>query len=58
MGSALPDSVSRSSRRSDFADFLPVAEIAAKHILSLPIYPTITDAQIDRVCDVLYEMAS
>ncbi|WP_137146622.1 DegT/DnrJ/EryC1/StrS aminotransferase family protein [Mycolicibacterium sp. CR10] len=42
----------------DFTEFLPVAEIAAKHILSLPMYPTITDAQVDRVCDVLCELAS
>lgn len=42
----------------DFTEFLPVAEIAAKHIVSLPMYPTITEAQVDRVCDVLCEVGS
>jgi dTDP-4-amino-4,6-dideoxygalactose transaminase len=39
-----------------FADDLPVAEEAARHILSLPMSPTLTDAQIDRVCEVLWAM--
>jgi dTDP-4-amino-4,6-dideoxygalactose transaminase len=38
----------------DFIESLPIAENAAKQILSLPIYPTIIDAQIDRVCEVLW----
>lgn len=42
----------------DYAEFLPVAEIAAKHILSLPMYPTITDAQLDRVCEVVRKASS
>ena len=42
----------------DFIESLPVAENAAKHILSLPMYPTITDAQIDRVCEVLWRVSS
>ncbi|HET6731210.1 DegT/DnrJ/EryC1/StrS family aminotransferase [Mycobacterium sp.] len=37
----------------EFAESLPVAEQAAKQILSLPMFPTIADAQIDSVCDVL-----
>jgi dTDP-4-amino-4,6-dideoxygalactose transaminase len=40
----------------EFADDLPVAEEAAEHILSLPMSPTLTDAQVDRVCEVLWKM--
>jgi dTDP-4-amino-4,6-dideoxygalactose transaminase len=32
---------------------LPVAEAAAGRILSLPLSPTITTGQVDRVCEVL-----
>ena len=32
---------------------LPVAQAAAARVLSLPISPMLTDAQIDRVCDVV-----
>jgi dTDP-4-amino-4,6-dideoxygalactose transaminase len=35
------------------ADPLPVAEQAADRILSLPMSPTMTVEQVDRVCDVL-----
>jgi dTDP-4-amino-4,6-dideoxygalactose transaminase len=38
----------------EFADNLPVAEHAAGRILSLPMSPSLTDAQVDRVCDVLW----
>jgi dTDP-4-amino-4,6-dideoxygalactose transaminase len=39
---------------AEFADGpLPVAEAAAERILSLPMSPTLTTAQVDRVCDVL-----
>jgi dTDP-4-amino-4,6-dideoxygalactose transaminase len=39
---------------SEFAEApLPVAEAAADRILSLPMAPTMTVAQVDRVCDVL-----
>lgn len=38
----------------EFAEDLPVAEHAAKHILSLPMSPTLTDAQVDRICEVLW----
>jgi dTDP-4-amino-4,6-dideoxygalactose transaminase len=38
----------------EFAESLPVAEQAAEHILSLPMSPTLTDAQADRVCEVLW----
>lgn len=38
----------------EFADqSLPVSEQAADRILSLPISPTLTGTQVDRVCDVL-----
>jgi dTDP-4-amino-4,6-dideoxygalactose transaminase len=32
---------------------MPVAERAAQHILSLPMSPTLTHMQVDRVVDVL-----
>ncbi|MBN1091273.1 DegT/DnrJ/EryC1/StrS family aminotransferase [Blastococcus sp. TML/M2B] len=39
---------------AEFADGpLPVAERAAGRILSLPMFPTMSVAQVDRVCDVL-----
>lgn len=38
---------------AEFADRLPVAEHAADEILSLPMHPTLTDAQVERVCEVL-----
>jgi dTDP-4-amino-4,6-dideoxygalactose transaminase len=37
-----------------FAEDLPVAEQAAAHVLSIPMYPTLTDAQVDRVCEVMW----
>jgi dTDP-4-amino-4,6-dideoxygalactose transaminase len=37
----------------EFVESLPVAEQAAEEILSLPMSPTITDVQVDRVCEVL-----
>ena len=38
----------------EFADGpLPVAEHAADRILSLPLSPTLTDEQVDRVCEVI-----
>ena len=40
----------------EFADGpLPVTERAAERILSLPMSPTLSDDQVDRVCDVLAE---
>jgi dTDP-4-amino-4,6-dideoxygalactose transaminase len=39
-----------------FIDSLPAAESAAKAILSLPMYPSITDSQIDRVTEVLWKV--
>jgi dTDP-4-amino-4,6-dideoxygalactose transaminase len=46
-------------RQPAFAEFadgpLPVAERAADHILSLPMFPALTTAQVQRVCDVLAE---
>jgi dTDP-4-amino-4,6-dideoxygalactose transaminase len=41
----------------EFTEDLPVAEDAAEHILSLPMSPTLTDGQVDRICEVL-SMAS
>ena len=35
------------------AEALPATEAAAKEILSLPIFPTIEDAEIDHVCDAV-----
>ncbi|BCR05205.1 UDP-2-acetamido-2-deoxy-alpha-D-ribo-hexopyranos- 3-ulose 3-aminotransferase [Desulfuromonas versatilis] len=32
---------------------MPVAESVAKRVLSLPMFPELTEAQIDRVCDVI-----
>ncbi len=37
----------------EFFESLPVAERAADEILSLPMSPTISDTQVDRVCEVL-----
>jgi dTDP-4-amino-4,6-dideoxygalactose transaminase len=37
----------------EFPEALPVAEEAAEQILSLPMFPTLTDAQVDLVCEVL-----
>jgi dTDP-4-amino-4,6-dideoxygalactose transaminase len=34
---------------------LPVAERASEGILSLPMWPSITDAEVSRVCEVLWE---
>lgn len=38
---------------AEFSESLPVIEQAANEILSLPMSSTITDEQIDRVCDIL-----
>ena len=38
----------------EFAESLPVVERSADEILSLPMSPTLTDEQIDRVCKVLW----
>jgi dTDP-4-amino-4,6-dideoxygalactose transaminase len=46
-----------SHRQTAFAPFaaepLPVTEQAASEIISLPMFPTITGAQIERVCEAL-----
>ena len=31
----------------------PVAESAAREVLSLPLFPEMTDAQVERVCEAL-----
>ena len=44
-------------RQQAFAEYwrgpLPVVDRAAETIVSLPLFPTITDEQIDRVCDAM-----
>ena len=40
-----------------FAESLPVAEEAAEQILSLPMSPTLTDREVDRVCEVLWAVS-
>ncbi len=44
-------------RQAAFSPFatesLPVTEKAAGEIISLPMFPTITSAQIERVCEAL-----
>ena len=42
----------------EFAESLPVAEQAAKQIVSLPMCPTLTDEQVDRVCEVLWKVTT
>jgi dTDP-4-amino-4,6-dideoxygalactose transaminase len=42
----------------EFAESLPVAEKAAEQILSLPMYPMITDAQVDRVCEAMWTVST
>jgi dTDP-4-amino-4,6-dideoxygalactose transaminase len=41
----------------EFAESLPVAEEAAGQILSLPMSPTLTDVEVDRVCEVLWKVS-
>jgi hypothetical protein len=38
----------------EFAESLPVAEQAAEQIISLPMSPTLTDAPVDQVCEVMW----
>jgi aminotransferase EvaB len=35
---------------------LPATELAAREIFSLPLYPSLTDAEQDRVCEALLEV--
>ena len=35
---------------------LPATEKAAREIFSLPMYPSLTDAEQDRVCEALHEI--
>jgi aminotransferase EvaB len=37
---------------------LPVTERAAREIFSLPMFPSLTNAEQDRVCDALREVVS
>jgi dTDP-4-amino-4,6-dideoxygalactose transaminase len=42
-----------------FADRpLPVAEATADQIVSLPLYPHMTEAQVNQVCEALQEVAA
>ncbi|OIK07780.1 DegT/DnrJ/EryC1/StrS family aminotransferase [Streptomyces monashensis] len=34
---------------------VPVADAAARRAIALPLYPDLTEAQVDRVCDLLHE---
>jgi dTDP-4-amino-4,6-dideoxygalactose transaminase len=43
---------------ADFIECLPVAEKAAKEILSLPMSPSTTDRQVDRVCEALAKVST
>jgi dTDP-4-amino-4,6-dideoxygalactose transaminase len=36
---------------------LPVTERAAERVMSLPIFPEMTDAQVDRVADAVVSVA-
>lgn len=45
-------------QRTHAARPLPIAEQAAKEVLSLPLYPGLTDAQQTRVIEVLHDTAS
>jgi dTDP-4-amino-4,6-dideoxygalactose transaminase len=49
-----PTPCHRQPAYEEFAESLPVAEQAADQILSLPMSPALTDAQVDRVCEVLW----
>jgi dTDP-4-amino-4,6-dideoxygalactose transaminase len=42
----------------DFIEHLPVAEQAAQQIVSLPMSPTLTDRQVDHICEVLWKASS
>lgn len=42
----------------EFAESLPVAEHAADEILSLPMSPNISDAQVDLVCAALWNVSN
>ncbi len=39
------------------AGAFPQAEAAAREVLSLPMYPELTDAQVDQVCETLRDLA-
>jgi dTDP-4-amino-4,6-dideoxygalactose transaminase len=41
----------------EFAESLPVSERAAEEILSLPMSPTISDVEVDWVCEVLSKVS-
>jgi dTDP-4-amino-4,6-dideoxygalactose transaminase len=41
----------------DHTGVLPGTDIAAARVLSLPIYPAMTDAQVDRVCNAVASVA-
>ncbi len=41
----------------DHHGLLPGTDSAARRVLSLPMYPAMTDAQVDRVCDAVADVA-
>ena len=53
-----PTPCHRQPAYQEFAELLPVAEQAAEHILSLPMSSTLTDVQVDRVCEVLWKVST
>jgi len=53
---AVPCHLQRAVAELGYAEgSLPETECAAREVLSLPMYPELTDAQIDRVCEVVRE---
>ena len=48
-----PSTTEPSLVRMKLTSGLPVAEQAAQELLSLPMFPHMTDDQVDVVCDVL-----
>jgi dTDP-4-amino-4,6-dideoxygalactose transaminase len=49
-----PIACHRQPAYAEFVESLPVAERAAEQIPSLPMFPTLTDVEVDRVCEVLW----
>lgn len=53
-GGHYPIPCHRQPAYEEFTESLPVAESAASHIISLPMFPTLTPAQVDQVCEALW----
>ncbi len=52
----IPDHLQPAWRADHPGVRLPVTEHAAGHVLSLPCFPELTDAEVERVCEVLREL--